>query len=954
MMVSPFKFLDSYNKEDRDLFFGRDLEIEEVYTKVFQDKTLFVYGESGTGKSSLIHCGLANKFKDTDWLPVNVRRGNNINESLLHELDKLTLTKVSSLNGSFSKNLFKYTRSLYLDYFKPIYFIFDQFEELYLMGSREEWKEFISGIRTLAEKELQVHFIFIIRAEYLHFMTEFEEELPTIFNNKFRIERITRIRARECVEGPCKISGIKVEEGFSELLFDQLSPDKSEIELTYLQVYLDRIYKLAKKQQDQDQIVFSKNILHDIGMVGDVLSDFLDEQIESMPDKEATLLVLKSFVTIEGTKRQASVDDIMSFGKSLGKIIDIETVEIHILALLEKRILKELPDLGKYELRHDALAGKIFEKISIRERELIEVRQFLNYGLIEFQKRGFLLNEKDLTYIRPHLETLDLQEEVKKFVDESIRAVGKKRKLRKRVLGVIIIILLLAIMSLLAFFDAQRRRKEALDLKNLAEQNAQEAEDQKKNAEQNAALALISKQNAEESAGEALLQAQIAEQLRRIADTERLAAETSQEEAERQQLIAMLQKDSAVSARTQALLYLQEANRERERAERLSMQSLARSLGIKSTQLPDQEVKALLALQAYQFNQEFNGYTFQADIYNGLYQAYKQARGPDFNIFKKHASAVTSILNLGDQIITTGSDGKIILWSEDFKQAKVLNDTKMINITMELSPDQRKLVVGTSSSVLFVLDAVNGDILSRYQDHGGEILKVIFKNDQTIISSGENRIIRQWDLNSGGNNELSSLTNLAYAMAINKELNMLVIGTEDGWIYNLDLSSLETTKVLQRKGDMVTQLEFDHHFHHLAVGYESGTIQLLAPLSLEIIETLPGHTARVADIKYSKNDQFLISGGYDRKNFIWNLNRIKEPPVSLTDHDSFVMAVEFTPNGNEIICGELNGVIKRYQLNMRFYADQLCNILPRNLTEKEWLSFVPDNVPYRITCINKN
>jgi len=72
---SPFKFLDSYAIEDNDIFFGRDLEIEEVYNKVFQNKTLFVYGESGTGKSSLINCGLANKFKDTDWLPVNVRRG---------------------------------------------------------------------------------------------------------------------------------------------------------------------------------------------------------------------------------------------------------------------------------------------------------------------------------------------------------------------------------------------------------------------------------------------------------------------------------------------------------------------------------------------------------------------------------------------------------------------------------------------------------------------------------------------------------------------------------------------------------------------------------------------------------------------------------------------------------------------------------------------------------------
>ena len=30
MSQSPFKFLDSYTKEDRDIFFGRDQEIEEL------------------------------------------------------------------------------------------------------------------------------------------------------------------------------------------------------------------------------------------------------------------------------------------------------------------------------------------------------------------------------------------------------------------------------------------------------------------------------------------------------------------------------------------------------------------------------------------------------------------------------------------------------------------------------------------------------------------------------------------------------------------------------------------------------------------------------------------------------------------------------------------------------------------------------------------------------------
>jgi ABC-type phosphate transport system ATPase subunit len=96
MQKSPYKFLDSYSKEDRDIFFGRDKEIEELHSRVFESRILIVYGTSGTGKSSLINCGLANKFNDSDWLPITVRRGININQSLLDSLDRTGLTKISS------------------------------------------------------------------------------------------------------------------------------------------------------------------------------------------------------------------------------------------------------------------------------------------------------------------------------------------------------------------------------------------------------------------------------------------------------------------------------------------------------------------------------------------------------------------------------------------------------------------------------------------------------------------------------------------------------------------------------------------------------------------------------------------------------------------------------------------------------------------------------------------
>ncbi|MBU0763237.1 MAG: ATP-binding protein, partial [Bacteroidetes bacterium] len=279
-MKSPFKFLDSFLKEDKAIFFGRERETEELYQKIFESKILLVYGISGTGKTSLINCGLANKFNDSDWLPVSVRRGGDINESLLKAIGKHLVTEVGSGKSAVGsdasanqlpatdyrlptdepdrpknaipphpvKPLRKLLKNLYLDHFKPIYLIFDQFEELFIFGTEAEKDEFVQTIKKIVESDLQVKFLFVIREEYLAGVTEFERHIPEILENRIRIEKMRRTNAVQCIEGPCRVAGIAVEEGFSDALLDKLSPGSAEVELTYLQVFLDKIYRTADPQ----------------------------------------------------------------------------------------------------------------------------------------------------------------------------------------------------------------------------------------------------------------------------------------------------------------------------------------------------------------------------------------------------------------------------------------------------------------------------------------------------------------------------------------------------------------------------------------------------------------------------------------------------------------------------------------------------------------------------------
>ena len=193
----------------------------------------------------------------------------------------------------------------------------------------------------------------------------------------------------------------------------------------------------------------------------------------------------------------------------------------------------------------------------------------------------------------------------------------------------------------------------------------------------------------------------------------------------------------------------------------------------------------------------------------------------------------------------------------------------------------------------------------------------------------------------------------AHALNFQASTGTLWIGLENGTIKVINNTGPENTHDFLF-GNMVTQLTFNHAYDLLAVGFRSGTILLIDPNAYEVLETLPGHTAQVNDIKFSQNDRFLISGGYDRRNLLWNLEAIKEPPIVWNDHQSFVWAIGFAENENEIISGELFGTIKKYHLHMAGYADEMCNQVTRNLTTKEWETFVGNEIPQEKTCESTN
>ena len=494
--IYPFKFLDAYNKDDVNIFFGRDEEINALYEMIFQTDILMVYGASGTGKTSLIQCGLASKFQSHDWYAINIRRGSNINASIEKALSDAAGTNetipedIDWMEGIMeeegeTKNtkpqtfLEKSFKAIYLKYFRPIYLIFDQFEELYILGNKEEQSQFILTVQEMLKLEHPIKMIFSIREEYLGYLDAFEKAVPQLLRKKLRVEPMNFDKVRKVIVGATSYTNSNVRlnesetEEFAEGIFNRIKGKEKTltIQLPYLQVFLDKLYiEITKDESREADALFSVEELKKIGDIGDVLRDFLEEQVKSISKKlnktyitvsSVTIWkILSPFATLEGTKEPISVKNLFDQLPELDNKLILDTIE----AFVKTRILRYSETEDLYEIAHDSLALRIAEKRSDDEIALLEVRRLIESQTSVKAVAREWFTEKQLNFIEPYLAKIKLTTEENKLIKDSYSEAKKlKNKRRKRFqltfLGMAFALVVMIVLTIMAIHQMNKARE---------------------------------------------------------------------------------------------------------------------------------------------------------------------------------------------------------------------------------------------------------------------------------------------------------------------------------------------------------------------------------------------------------------------------------------------------------------------------------------------------------------
>ena len=504
----PFKFLDAYTREDSDFYFGRTDEIDALYEMVFQTDLLLVYGASGTGKSSLIQCGLASKFQSHDWLALNIRRIGDLNESFekaLHNaggtLDPDTADNFDWLDEDPAQSeptkpvsdLARRFKAIYLTHFKPVYLIFDQFEELYILGTRDEQQQFVETVQEILRVEQPVKIIISIREEYLGHLYEFERAVPELLRKKLRVEPMNLDKVKTVIQsvGAQPTGNVRLQPGeedaLAEAIFEKIRGEEKtlHIPLPYLQVFLDKLYlQITDDKTRQAEAVFSMQAVSKIGDLGDVLRNFLDEQVRDIAPElgqpqEMLWQTLSPFVTLDGTKEP------LSEAQLADKLPDADADFIRraLQAFVKGRILRFSEATQRYEIAHDSLARQIHAKRSDEEIAILEVQRLVKSQTAMKAAAREFFTEKQLLFMEPYLAKFNPSAAESDWIARSraevlaqkeaaaLRQAEELENARTRAI------------------EAERLTNEAFEAKQKAEDNFQIAQEKSEEAQQQKAIA---------------------------------------------------------------------------------------------------------------------------------------------------------------------------------------------------------------------------------------------------------------------------------------------------------------------------------------------------------------------------------------------------------------------------------------------------------------------------------
>lgn len=235
-------------------------------------------------------------------------------------------------------------------------------------------------------------------------------------------------------------------------------------------------------------------------------------------------------------------------------------------------------------------------------------------------------------------------------------------------------------------------------------------------------------------------------------------------------------------------------------------------------------------------------------------------------------------------------------------------------ITLAYHPEKSLLAIGNTAGNLYVWDYQTHST-DTWQAHDGELLSMTFTDNNTLVTGGDDAMVRVWDITTGKLiTEFESPNGAVHNIAFGENINFAQDRLDDSLTSYALSDEEQNLNLLCSHGDTIGAVVLNHDASLRATATFNNTILLTDVASGEILYTLEGHLNLIEDLTFSPDGRWLASASWDQTVRIWELSTGKNI-LTLQGHTRPVTSVRFSPDNKKIISGSDDGTIRVWELS---------------------------------------
>jgi len=323
--VFPFPGLRPFQPGEEHMFFGRESQVHTMVDRLARARILAVVGSSGSGKSSLVNCGLRPALHHglmakagSAWRVAHFRPGGNpIREmALALARDGLAFDGLDTMGvplEDMTEATLRMSRLGLVDLYQEAYprggpnllVVADQFEELFRFrqtagpgvrsgrGARQDAVAFVNLLlEAHRQRAFPIYVVLTMRSDFLGDCAQIPGLAEAINEGQYLVPRLTRDERRLAITGPVAVGGGRICPTLASRLVNDAGDNPDQ--LSVLQHALNRTWMRWQKYGEPDSMITPAQYT-EIGTMAQALDTHADKAYGELTSDRERLICEKMF-----------------------------------------------------------------------------------------------------------------------------------------------------------------------------------------------------------------------------------------------------------------------------------------------------------------------------------------------------------------------------------------------------------------------------------------------------------------------------------------------------------------------------------------------------------------------------------------------------------------------------------------------------------------------------------